>query len=131
MTKLLKGLLVAGGLLFTAMAIAHFFSIKVPGLFVYYDTPFYNYQDKVISFAVLAYVALFRIALKHKDVVPYILTVMVATVAGLMYINTSPEFIVLLEEGQSTAPYWAQIINIACYSALLAFAYLRDLKLTK
>jgi hypothetical protein len=42
---------------FCCMAVAHFFSIKVPVLFVYYNTPFHAYQDKIISFAVCAYVA--------------------------------------------------------------------------
>lgn len=35
----------AGVVYFSCMAFAHFFGIKVPVLFVYYDTPYYAYQD--------------------------------------------------------------------------------------
>ncbi len=47
---------------FVCMAIAHFFGIKVPILFVYYDIPFHAYQDKIISFCIATY-AIFIFAL--------------------------------------------------------------------
>ena len=43
---------------FCCMAIAHFFGIKLPILFVYYDTPYYAYQDKIVAVAVVAYICL-------------------------------------------------------------------------
>ena len=50
---LLHFALLAGVAYFCAMAVAHFFGIKWPLLFVYYDVPFHAYQDKIISFAVV------------------------------------------------------------------------------
>jgi hypothetical protein len=58
-SKPTKYAFLAGVAYFCCMAFAHFFGVKVPVLFVYYDTPFYAYQDKIISFAVCAYIALF------------------------------------------------------------------------
>ncbi len=52
-------------------------------LFIYYDTPFYAYQDKIISFAVCAYIALFYSASKHRDVALNAIVVLALTVAGL------------------------------------------------
>lgn len=73
----------SGAAYFVCMAIAHFFGIKWPVLFVYYDTPFFAYQDKIISFAVCAYVALFHAASKHRDVALSAIIVLALTVLGL------------------------------------------------
>ncbi|NET55958.1 MAG: hypothetical protein F6K47_07250 [Symploca sp. SIO2E6] len=59
MKQLSKILFLMNGIYFVCMAVAHFFSLKYPILFIYYNVPFYAYQDKIISFAVVAYVALF------------------------------------------------------------------------
>ncbi|MFL0797800.1 MAG: hypothetical protein K6L73_09980 [Cellvibrionaceae bacterium] len=71
------------------MAITHFFGFKVPVLFVYYDTPFYAYQDKIIAFAVCAYVALFYSAEKHRDVALTAIIILTLTVLGLCAVNVS------------------------------------------
>ena len=55
----LRYMLGVGVVYFCLMAAAHFVGLKYPLVFVYYDTPFYAYQDKIISFAVLAYASLF------------------------------------------------------------------------
>jgi hypothetical protein len=79
----------AGAANFSCMALAHFFGIKQPLLFVYYDTPFHAYQDKIISFAVTAYIALFWLASKSREAVPAALIVMALTVLGLASVNMS------------------------------------------
>ncbi len=58
-STLTRAALLAGVAYFCCMALAHFFGLKWPLLFVYYDTPFFAYQDKIISFAVTAYIGLF------------------------------------------------------------------------
>lgn len=93
---------------FCAMALAHFFGIKLPLLFVYFDTPFYAYQDKIIAFAVVAYIGLFYAAARHAEVVPIALTVLGLTVLGLVSVNMSDALASVLKDGQSTWPYWAQ-----------------------
>lgn len=116
----------AGAAYFVCMAMAHFFSIKVPVLFVYYDTPFYAYQDKIISFAVCAYVALFHAASKHRDVALTAIIVLALTVLGLSAVNISGALASVLEPGQSTLPYWLQTGAIAGYVVALIVLYVKD-----
>jgi len=127
-SSLLRYSLLAGVMYFICMAIAHYFGIKQPLLFVYYDTPFYAYQDKIISFAVVSYVALFYSAAQHRTVVPAALIVLGVTVLGLASINMSDALAAVLQEGQSTTPYWIQTGLIAVYFTLLLVLYLRDKK---
>jgi len=108
------------------MATAHYFGFKLPILFVYYDTPFYAYQDKIIAFAVCAYIALFYSASKHRDVALNAIIVMALTVVGLSLVNLSDALESVLEEGQSTIPYWLQTGMIAFYLAVLIVLYVKD-----
>ncbi len=118
--------LLAGAAYFVCMAIAHFFGIKQPLLFVYYDTPFHAYQDKIISFAVVAYVALFWCAAREWSVVPAALFVLGVTVAGLSAVNVSDALAEVLQPGQSTWPYWAQVGAIAAYWVWLLVLFVRQ-----
>ena len=120
----------SGAAYFCCMATAHFFSIKVPVLFVYYDTPFYAYQDKIISFAVFAYIALFYSASQHRAVALNAIIVLTITVTGLAFVNTSSDLASVLQEGQSTLPYWLQTGAIAGYLILLLVLYIKDAKNT-
>lgn len=125
MPKLLRlGLLATVGY-FVCMAIAHFFGIKVPVLFVYWDTPFYAYQDKIISFAVFAYIGLFYAAAREITVVPIALAVLGVTVLGLASVNLSEALNSVLADGQLTLPYWLQTGMIAGIWAVLTVLYLR------
>jgi hypothetical protein len=72
---------------FCAMSLAHFFSFKYPILFIYYNTDFYEYQDKIIAFCAATYAILFLAAYNHSVVVPYALSSLIVTVIGLSYIN--------------------------------------------
>jgi hypothetical protein len=108
------------------MAVAHFFGIKVPVLFVYYDTPFYAYQDKIISFAVVAYVGLFYAAAQSRAVAPIAISVLAITVLGLVSVNLSSALSSVLRDGQSTLPYWLQTAAIAAYVLALVGLYRRD-----
>jgi hypothetical protein len=117
-SKLLTLALWAGVAYFCAMATAHFFGLKVPLLFVYYDVPYHAYQDKIISFAVVAYVCLFTSAARIPEVVPAALVALGVTVLGLCAVNTSDDLAEVLN-GRSTAVYWTQTGLIAAYAAML------------
>lgn len=125
-SKLTQIAFLSGAAYFVCMAIAHFFGIKWPVLFVYYDTPFFAYQDKIISFAVCAYVALFHAASKHRDVALSAIIVLALTVLGLSAVNVSDALASVLEHGQSTLPYWLQTGAIAGYVVVLIGLYLKD-----
>jgi hypothetical protein len=125
-SKPTKYAFLAGVAYFCCMAIAHFFGVKVPVLFVYYDTPFYAYQDKIISFAVCAYIALFYSASQHRSVAPGAIIVLALTVLGLSAVNLSDALASVLLEGQSTVPYWLQTAAIGLYLVVLLVLYARD-----
>ncbi len=117
--KMLPALLQAGAVYFTAMAFAHFFGLKYPILFIYYDVPFYEYQDKIISFCSFTYACLFYAASQNAETVPAALMSMLATVLGLSYINASDALAKVLNGGVTTA-YWAQTGLIAVYLIILS-----------
>ena len=113
------------------MAIAHFFGIKVPILFVYFDTHYFAYQDKIISFAVTAYIALFYLAAKERRNIPVALIVMAITTMGLISINLSAQLRVAMTGDQTLLPYWLETAFIACYLIALTVLYKCDGKQIK
>jgi len=125
-SQVTKYAFLSGAIYFFFMAVAHFFSIKVPVLFVYYDTPFYAYQDKIISFAVCAYIALFYSASQFRPVALNAIIVLAITVLGLSYVNISDDLVSILQAEQSTLFYWLQTGAIACYVVLLCVLYIKD-----
>jgi len=129
-SKLTNYAFLAGAAYFICMAFAHFLSIKVPILFIYYDTPFYAYQDKIISFAVCAYVALFLLATRSRENALAAILVLAITALGLSAVNISTALDTVLLEGQSTAPYWLQTASIFGYLLLLLILYVKDGKKT-
>lgn len=125
-SKLTKNLFLAGAAYFVCMAIARYFGIKIPLLFVYYDTPFYAYQDKIIAFAVCAYIGLFWSAASHRSVAIVAIAVLAVTVLGLASVNMSEALASVMSPGQSTLPYWGQTAAIGVYLAALVIMYVSD-----
>lgn len=125
-SKLTKYAFLAGVAYFFCMAIAHYFGIKIPVLFVYYDTPFYAYQDKIIAFAVCAYIALFYAASQNRAVALSAIIVLAITVLGLVSVNLSSALASVLQQGQSTTPYWLQTGAITVYLLVLLVLYIKD-----
>ena len=129
-SPLLSALLYAGTVYFIAMATAHFFGLKYPLLFIYYDVPFYEYQDKIISFCSFTYACLFYAAAGNLETVPAALVSLLATVLGLSYINSSTALSKVLNGGPTSA-YWLQTGLIAFYLLLLAALYFSSPKARK
>ena len=119
---LLRLALWAGAAYFCCMAVAHFFCLKYPLLFVYYDVPFYAYQDKIISLAVVAYICLFVNAALDRRAVPAALVALGVTVLGLSAVNGSDALETVLD-GRSPIAYWMQTGLIALYFILLIVLY--------
>lgn len=124
---LLRLALNAGTGYFTAMSFAHFFSVKKPLLFIYWDTPFYAYQDKIISFCAAVYGILFFTAAKHSECVPAAIASMAVTAGGLSLVTTSKDLKSVVGPGHSFLPYWIQTGLIAAYGAALFALYSRKL----
>ena len=122
---ILKYSLWCGVAYFCCMAVAHFFGLKYPLLFVYYDVPYHAYQDKIISFAVVAYACLWWSAARDRSVVPAALVAMGFTVVGLAAVNLSAALASVLN-GRSTQAYWWQTALFAGYWVLLFVLYRRS-----
>ena len=112
MRKLSDILFLVNAIYFVAMATAHFFGLKYPVLFIYYDVAFYAYQDKIISFAVCAYVLLFFEAYRNTSIRMSAIILMYITSLGLTLVNVSEALDVALKVDQSKLPYWIQTIAI-------------------
>ena len=125
-STLTRAAFLAGVAYFVCMAIAHYFGLKYPLLFVYWDTPFYGYQDKIISFAVLAYAGLFFLASRSREASAMASLVMVLTVLGLSSVNLSEDLRSVLATDQGTGAYWLQTGLFALYALALVGLTLRD-----
>lgn len=126
-SPLLRSLLLVCVAFFLCMGTAHFFSIKVPILFVYWDTPFYAYQDKIIAFTLVTYISLFFGAARHRIMVPYALVAMWGTVGGLSLVNSSAALADVLG-GRSAAVYWCIIALFGGLAIVLTVLWSRDRK---
>lgn len=124
-SPILRMLLLVCVVFFLCMGVAHFLGLKVPVLFVYFDTPFYAYQDRIISFTLATYAALFFVASRDRAVVPFALTSIWATVIGLAYINQSSELAEVLG-GRSTTIYWLQTAALAALAAVLTGLFMKE-----
>ena len=105
---------------FVAMSAAHWVGFKVPVLFIYYDTPFHPYQDKIISFCAGTYAILNLAAARHRAVVPYVVASLALTTVGLSAINASDDLRKVLPAGASTIAYWLQTGLIGALTGMLA-----------
>ena len=108
---------------FVSMSVAHWVGFKVPVLFIYYDTPFHAYQDKIISFCAGTYAILFFAAARHRVVVPYAISSLALTTVGLSLINASEDLQSVLPKGHTTRAYWLQTGLIGILTGSLAVLY--------
>lgn len=124
-SPLLRTLLLCCVAFFAAMGMAHFFGLKWPVLFVYWNTPFYAYQDKIIAFTLITYIALFLGASRHLVMVPYALVSIWGTVIGLSLVNSSAALAEVLE-GSGNGIYWLIIAMFAGLAGLLTALWWRE-----
>lgn len=126
MKRIADTLFLAELIYFVCMAIAHYTGFKAPVLFIYYDVPFHSYQDKIISFAVCAYIGLFFEAWRNPSVRNTAIAVMYLTVLGLASVKLSEDLTSLMTPEQSTTPYWIQTIAILVSTLALHITHLKS-----
>lgn len=122
----LKLLLLAGAVYFFAVAIAHMFGIKIPMLFVYYNVPSYEYQDRIIAFLAFGWsVFLFTASIdpmRNSIVVKAVLTAGLAAVLGLNVINRITNF-QTLSPNIDPAVFRVETLVLSAYEAVLIVFY--------
>jgi hypothetical protein len=123
----LKWSLLGGAMYFLFVAAAHFFQIKLPLLYVYYDLPSTMYQDKIISFAMLGW-AFFYVAgyssLKRNSLrsVRYIVFAGAGAVAQLSMLNAFTDFSAIAPVSHVVI-YWIETAALAAFLGWIAFLY--------
>lgn len=110
---------------FYCMAAAHFFGLKYPLLFVYYDVPSNAYQDRIIAFSVVAFASLFYVAARHRIAAPTALYSLAVAVLGLASVNVSDALQISLH-GAATTAYWVQTVWFGMVWLWLFVLYLRE-----
>ncbi len=120
--KVLKGTCYFGMSYMTAMCLAHFFSFKYPLLFVYWDTPFYAYQDKIISFCVATFALIFQYAANDLRAVSLARNALLCVVGGLTAVNLSADLqAVIPAKSNNMLWYWAQTGVFAATAAWVMY----------
>lgn len=122
--SLLRYSLLAGAGYFSAIAVAHVSGTKVPGLFIYYSIPSYQYQDNIISFLAFGWAAFFFAASRAPSALTPLLVAAVVALAGLANINLATDF-VALAGGVAVTPYWIQYVILCGYILWLVILAVR------
>ena len=116
--QVLRGALVAGGIYFFAVAVAHLTAWKVPGLFIYFDVPSLPYQDQIIGVLALGWSVFFTAASRDPD--HNRLLVDAALLAGALAILGLVSIQLRMVGGATAWVYWVEIGALAGYWMLLA-----------
>lgn len=116
---ILKYALLAGAVYFCCVSIAHFTGTKIPGLFVYYNIPSYQYQDTIIAFLAFGWSAFLYAGSQQPEIIrPILLSALVALV-GLIYNTVSTDFDAITGAATDSTPFWIQIFLLSCYAGWL------------
>ena len=128
---ILKWSLFSGGIYFILISIVHIFGIKVSGLYIYFNVPSYDYQDKIISFLAFGWGVIFIQAsqdpTKYINIIRSILIAGLAAIGSLSYINLSTNFHDL-SQNINVLYFWIQA-GILCLYLLWLFIFYKKVKL--
>ena len=94
--SILKCFLLLGSIYFFGVSVAHLFSLKIPGLFIYFNVPSYAYQDKIISFLAFGWAISLFVGfinpLANKGIIKSFIIAGLGAIIGLSIINLSADF---------------------------------------
>jgi hypothetical protein len=123
----LKWSLLGGAVYFIFVAFAHFFALKIPFLYIYYDLPSEAYQDKIISFTTFGW-SMFFVAgyssVKRESLrsVRYIVIAGAGAVACLCFINLFTDFSRFSADAHSFS-YWVETAVLSAFLGWIAVLY--------
>lgn len=127
--RILKWSLLSGAVYFACIALAHAFGLKIPGLFVYFNVPSLDYQDRIIAFLAFGWATFFYVAaddpVAHPLPVQALLTSSAVAILGLARINAAGNF-GNLSPGISVRPFWIQTGFLLAYLVWLFVFYRRS-----
>ena len=129
--KILKWLLLAGGVYFLAVSVAHMLGSKIPFLFIYYSVPSYGYQDKIISFLAFGW-SVFLLAASfdpenNQLAIKAILIAGIGAIFGLNVINSSTDF-QTLSPAINPSVFKMETLGLSAYVAALIYFYFLSMR---
>ena len=124
--SVLKYLLLAGAVYFTAVALAHLLGKKIPGLFIYYNVPSTRYQDQIISFLAFGWACFFFAVSNNLKMIWYLLVAGIVAVAAIANINITNDFRQLAGVGKTA--FWLQAAVLTIYAISLVILSLKQEK---
>lgn len=108
---ILKWSLLSGSLYFLGVALAHLLQAKVPGLYVYYDTPSVAYQDQIVAIFAFGWSAFYFTAFtapeRNRGLITAILLSGALAILGLCSINARVDIDPSLAPAHRTV-YWIE-----------------------
>jgi len=124
--KSIKLPLYIGSLYFVLVAIVHGVGVKVPGLYIYFNIPSYNYQDQVISLLTFGWSVFFFSTAKSPSIllVKSILLIGLVAILILLYINLSTDFTILTKDFNLTI-FHIEVGLLVIYWLWLFWGYLK------
>lgn len=98
---------------------------KLPVLSVYYNVPYYVYQDLHMAVAHLGQAAMFWTAANHLAAVPAAIFTISSTALGLAFINVSEPLADVLQDTRHrhTYWYWAHTATLGAVAIILGALY--------
>ena len=127
--KILRWSLLAGAIYFGCIALAHITSLKIPGLFIYFNVPSHLYQDHIIAFLAFGWATFFYVAsddpVDHPLPVKAILLSSAVAIGGLSGINAFSDF-GSFSPSIKVQPFWLQTLLLLGYLIWLLVFYQRS-----
>lgn len=127
--SILRWSLIAGAIYFGCIALAHTISLKIPGLFIYFNVPSHPYQDHIIAFLAFGWSSFFYVAsvdpVNHSLPVKAIMLSSAVAICGLSGINTFSDF-ASLSSSINVKIFWVQTAVLLGYLIWLIVFYQRS-----
>lgn len=125
---LLRWSLLCGAIYFALICVAHLFGFKIPMFFIYYNIPSYIYQDLIIAFLSFGWAMFFYSGYKSTKVnelvtAKYIIIAGFGAITGLIVINSSTNFKVLMEQAKASH-FWIETGILFLYPGWLLFLFI-------
>ena len=115
-----------------AVAIVHQIGIKIPFLYIYFDIPSTEYQDRIISFLAFGWAMFFfasyKILQKNIEIVKYLIIGGFGGVIGLVLNNIRTDFSAI-NPNNNIWFYWIGTFALLIYLVSLIMFYKKSFKI--
>ena len=129
--NILRNLILAGSIYFAVVAVVHQIGIKISLLYIYFDVPSTEYQDRIISFLAFGWAVFFfaayKISAKDIQIVKFLIVAGTAGVIGLVINNLRTDFS-KISSNSNIWFHWVGTFALLIYLVSLIVFYKRSSK---